>query len=375
MIAKFMQDNPKIKVKEQAFPHIEYLRTILSTAMAGGSPPDVYAHVGFDSFFQYKGATLDITDWYKANAAKRYPTGVDAAYTQNGHFYGVPWTISSCNFLYYNKRMLDGLGFTADDLATFDSWHKVNDAALAKGIQPFAFSGVGWNCVHWISNFMVRSIGPDKTRQIFTGQASWTDPGAVDALNMLKDFYNRGYLGKGSAGEQWPVAVENFFNGKTLEGGLVDALTTNIVGVEKKKGAAAAKNFDFVEFPEMTGGAGKRTDWVYWIYMFAATKGSHEAQKLKLLDALGSKDYQGVGYSRLPEVPAALGATDGVKGDWTATKLTDMYQHATSLVPVGDLAVPTSAQQVLDQELSGVLTGAASVNTVLQHVQSAVSTA
>lgn len=368
MIEKFQEENPGITIEEQAFPHNEYLATILPTAFAGGDPPDILSHVGFQRFLGFSDELLDITDWYTANAQDRYVPGIEAAYELDGHFYGVPWLLGATNFLYFNTEHLERLGFTVEDVQTFADWEEVNQAALAEGLQPFSFAGEGWNCVHWSSIFIDRMIGPERATALFKGEeGKWNDPEMVEAVSIFKDWYDKGYLGEGTVNESWAIALERFFAGETLEGGFVNGITDNIQRVEEE---GTAIPIDFIQVPAMADKPGSSGDWVYWSFIFGATKGDHEEAKIAFLDALGSAEYQQLAYQAVKRPPAAKGATEGVADlHWTTRKLQDMYDNANALVPVADLTVTPETAQVMFDELPGVLAGQVSVEEALANIQ------
>jgi raffinose/stachyose/melibiose transport system substrate-binding protein len=112
-----------------------------------------------------------------------------------GKLYALPRDYESMH-LFYNKDVFSQNGWKPPtNRAEFE---QVADAALAKGIIPFGAGNADWKGVNeWLVTVFFNNVaGPDNVRKALSGELPWTAPPFVEAVELSKAWYNKGYFGK-----------------------------------------------------------------------------------------------------------------------------------------------------------------------------------
>ena len=377
MVASINEQNPDIVLEHTGFQNEDYKATILNTAFAGGAPPDIFASVGFEWLFAFvrPGAVLDITDYYEASLRERYIPGIEATYEFQGRYWAVPWRVGSTPFIHYNLNLLDQIGASEDDLATVDGLMGVCEKSLAAGITPIAFGNKGqWNAVHWISNFVKNFMGAERANALFSmREGSWTDADPIAGAQRMMSFVDNGYFGS-SVNDDYGVPQQKYYAGETL---MLGTGGWEVSGLVRKQADDPDFRGDFTEFPVEQGKPGLGSDWIFWGSLWAASATEDTAAikaRLKVLDALGSAAMQGLSFQVRQYSYAARGAVEasGVEIAGPTAKYYDLYEEATSLLPIPDVAIPTQATATMYEEFQGMLLGHVSVEDALNEIADAI---
>jgi raffinose/stachyose/melibiose transport system substrate-binding protein len=130
-----------------------------------------------------------------------------------GKLYALPRDYESMH-LFYNKAMFAENGWKLPTNRA--EMEAVAEAALAKGIVPFGNGNADWKGVNeWLLTVFINNVaGPDTVRRALTGELPWTAAPFVEAIDLSKSWYQKGYFGKNYfslAGEQ---AFMQAVNGK-----------------------------------------------------------------------------------------------------------------------------------------------------------------
>ena len=128
LIASFQKANPNIQVQLEAFPFAEYHQKV-STAFAGGDPPDVFwMDIRTPSFAQ-QGVLLPLDQYITDQNRKDY---IPAAWTEamyQGKTYGVPMH-ELTEALYVNTKMAQDAGIDLPKtVETAWTWDQFTDVA------------------------------------------------------------------------------------------------------------------------------------------------------------------------------------------------------------------------------------------------------
>ena len=377
MAARINEANPDIVVEHTGFQNEDYKATILNTAFAGGAPPDIFASVGFEWLFAFvrPGAVLDITEYYETNLRDRYIPGVEATYDFQGGYWAVPWRVGSTPFMYYNLDLFEQIGASPEDITTVDGLMSVCEMGLDAGITPIGFGNKGqWNAVHWIANFVKNIMGAERANDLFSmREGTWADAEPIEGVNRMKTFVDNGYLGT-SLNEAYGVGSELFYAGETL---MLGTGGWEVGGLVRKMDEDPDFRADFMEFPVEVGKPGLGSDWIFWGSLWAASATDDQAAihaRLKVLDALGSADLHGLSFQYRQDTYAALGAVEksGVEMAGPTAKKFDLYENATSLIPIPDVAIPTQATATMYEEFQGALLGHVSVEDALTEIADSI---
>jgi len=377
MVSRFNKENPDIIVKHTGFQNEDYKSTILNTAFAGGQPPDIFTSVGFEWLFSFvrEGAVLDITDYYNQNLRQRFIPGIESTYEYGGKYWGVPWGIGGTPFIYYNIDLLEKIGVTSNEINTIEGFENVCDLSLKAGLTPIGFGNKGqWNAVHWISNCVKNIMGSKRAIDLFTMKSGrWDDPEPLEGLNRMKSWVKKNYFGN-TLNETYGVGQERFFAGKTLMLGTGGWVVGGLVKAMKKNPKFQA---DFTEFPVEVGKPGLGSDWIFWGELFAASNTEDEATRaarIRVLDAVSSPSYHAMCFPIRENTYGARGAAElsEVPLDKLSKKKYKLFNNATSLIPIPDVAIPTQATAVMYEEFQGALMDQVSTKEALTNIADAI---
>ena len=189
MLDEFMAENPNIKVNTQSVAFAE-IKKQLSIGVAADQLPDITLCDTVDNnSFAAMGAAVDITKEVEAwGEIDHYFDGPRSSAVYEGKYYGVPF-YSNCLAIMYNKDIFDSLGLAYPD----GSWTWTEFADLVAKTTNEDHYGLT-TCLYKSEEGTFNVIP-------FIWQAgadydNLDSEGAVKALTMINDFYQKGYMSK-----------------------------------------------------------------------------------------------------------------------------------------------------------------------------------
>jgi raffinose/stachyose/melibiose transport system substrate-binding protein len=205
IFAKFHESHPHIQVDFKPYKSTEY-NPILSTGLSQAGGPDV-AQLRSYGLIQplIQAGDLVALDGQVAGLSNFETSALDGARgKKDGKVYGVPLEMSTFQ-VYYNKDI-----FAKQQLQPPASWDQmIADARKlqAAGITPFAAAGKDtWLLPLYDETFAAtRYGGPAFEKKVLAGQAKFTDPdyvAALDVLNQLKPYFPKDQMGLGESDVQ-----------------------------------------------------------------------------------------------------------------------------------------------------------------------------
>jgi raffinose/stachyose/melibiose transport system substrate-binding protein len=205
LIAAFEKANPGIKVNFEAFEAASYA-TVLSTALAGDTGPDLMMVRAYGAFEAVAGANylLPLTTADVPGLAALPEAALTAQTLRaDGKVYGVPFA-SQTMLVIYNRGLFNQLG-----LSVPQSWADLVATAekiKASGKFPFANgTATAWQNETIVSALMSSTIGAAFFDDIRAGKTDFTDPRFVNGLEKLKEisrFFPDGFVGLDYASSQ-----------------------------------------------------------------------------------------------------------------------------------------------------------------------------
>ena len=218
MVGAFEKANPKITMKTTYYQGQD-LRQQVQTALQARSGPDVVRGPSATQTIAWSKAHVlaDLTPY-----AKKWGWGSDLsswavkAFTTDSKLYALPMRVDTM-LLYINKTLFASKGWSQpqnrSDLEAFAS------EAMGQGIIPFGSSSTDWAAAsEWLMTLFWNNFsGPDAVYKALTGEIQFTDPVFVDAVSLLKSYFDKGWIGGGASKYFSVPAAEvgaNFGKGK-----------------------------------------------------------------------------------------------------------------------------------------------------------------
>jgi hypothetical protein len=237
---------PKVKVNYK--PVGDNLPTVVSTAVAGGNPPDMadIAQPGLVAQFVKKGALKPITYSRKVLLANFSPAWVSLG-TFNKKIYGLVFKASNKSTVWYNVPAFKAAGVKAP--ATWTQFTKNAGTIKSSGVPPYSIGGAdGWTLTDLFENIYLRQAGPARYALLTLHKIKWTDASVTSALNtmaqVIGDSTNMAGGTSGAVQTDFPTSVNNVWESPpkaaiVLEGDFVPGVAT----VKSKPGTG------YAEFP------------------------------------------------------------------------------------------------------------------------------
>jgi raffinose/stachyose/melibiose transport system substrate-binding protein len=201
----FEAKNPGVTVKFETFEATNY-NTILSTALAGGSGPDLMfarAYGGLENVAN-AGYLLPLDKTNVPALEKFAPAAVAAETVRSSKItYAVPFA-SQTMLVIYNKDIFDKNGLKEPE--TFDELVKASEKLKAAGIMPFGNgTATAWQNEVMVGGIASTVMGRGFYDDLMAGKADFTDKRYIEALTKLKEitkYFPDGFIGLDYASSQ-----------------------------------------------------------------------------------------------------------------------------------------------------------------------------
>ena len=185
------KSHPGLKVKITWYEK-NPLFAALKTALPAGQGPDTFYLEPDRVEYIDSGYIIPLDNLINWNNIEPWARQV---WMHNGKTYGVPQEAYT-NELYYNKDMLKKLGFElpANGQLSQAQFLDLVKKAKAAGITPIG-QGVGdrpYPGAYISGEALLRKLGPDDYRKLWTGQLSFADPRVVEVLAWVKELVDAG---------------------------------------------------------------------------------------------------------------------------------------------------------------------------------------
>jgi len=228
--------------------------TVLSTAIAGGNPPDLasVSQPGLVNDFQKKGA-LKSMDFARSTLNANYPSDIAKIGVIGDHVYGLLIKGANKSTLWYNVASYRNAGVSAPK-----TWPQLVAAAKTlkqSGTPAYSIGGAdGWTLTDLFENIYLRQAGPTKYDQLSKHEIEWTDASVKKALSTMAQVVgDSGNIAGGTAGAlqtDFPTSVSNVFStspkaAQVIEGDFVPGVVTS------KNQLKAVTGYNVAPFPQV----------------------------------------------------------------------------------------------------------------------------
>lgn len=176
-----------------AYPDTTSYQTTVRQGLQGNDPPDLMT---WWSGFRMEdlvrsGAIAELTEEWNQYEQEGLNPDLAGAFTLDGKIYGAPLNVAYWN-VFYNVHVFEELGLEEPD--TWDEFIQVMDTMKENGITPLANPFEGrWPTFIWFEEFLINT-DPDFYERLVLGEASYTDPEAVEAMEIWKWMIDEGYF-------------------------------------------------------------------------------------------------------------------------------------------------------------------------------------
>jgi len=231
--------------------------TVLSTAIAGGNPPDMadVAQPGLVKQLVQQGHLKPIT-YAKSAISANFTPAWEKLGEVNGKLYALLYKGSNKSTLWYNVNVLKQAGVKAPT-----TWSQlISDAKTIKasGTPAYSLCGAnGWTLTDIFENLYLRRWGQTKYDQLSAHQIKWTDPSVAKTLqDMAQVVGDTGNIYGGTSGAlqtDYPTCVDYAFATppKAAFNFQGDFVSLEILQATHSK---PQKDFNVVPFPTITPG-------------------------------------------------------------------------------------------------------------------------
>jgi ABC-type glycerol-3-phosphate transport system substrate-binding protein len=234
----------------------DQLPTVIGTAVAGGSPPDVaiLPQPGLLKDLVDKGALKPLDNVAGSLMDQNFASVWKNLGTVNGTLYGVYFKAANKSTVWYNVKTFKAAGVNPPK-----TWPEMLTAMTTLrqyGTAPFAMcAGSGWTLTDWFENVYRRTAGKTSYDALTTHSVPWTDATVATAFQRLNEVFgsdaNMAGGKSGALGTAFPNCVNNVFGANptaamVFEGDFV-ASSISTVGPSLQAGS----DFDFFPFPSI----------------------------------------------------------------------------------------------------------------------------
>jgi alpha-glucoside transport system substrate-binding protein len=195
----FQKKNPGVKVKYTSAG--DNVPTVLSTAVAGGNPPDL-ASIGQPGLVKQFAARKAIKpiDFVRPQMLKYYTPSWITLGTSSGKLYGMVFKGANKSTIWYSVSAFKNAGVKPP--ATWTQLLADAKTLRASGTPAFSIDGGdGWPLTDIFENVYIRTAGASKYDLLAAHRLKWTDPSVKVALKtMAQIFGDTGNIYGGTSG-------------------------------------------------------------------------------------------------------------------------------------------------------------------------------
>jgi hypothetical protein len=256
VIAAFNKVYPNVHVKYK--PVGNNLPTVLSTAIAGGHPPDMadIAQPGTIKQYALQGKLKPI-NYAKGTLNANFAPAWQKLGQVNGKQYAVPFKAANKSLYWYNVQSFKTAGVSPPK-----TWAQLTKAAAtlkASGTPAYSMCGAsGWTLTDLFENIYLRTFGPAKYQALSDHKVKWTDASVKKALttmaSIVGDSSNLAGGNSGAVQTDFPTCVTDAFSTPS-KGAIV--FEADFVGgaITSSTKAKPGTDFNAAVFPAITPGA------------------------------------------------------------------------------------------------------------------------
>ncbi|MCL4238953.1 MAG: extracellular solute-binding protein [Anaerolineae bacterium] len=242
----FNETHPGYEAVDNSAGHEDFKTQILVT-IAGDNPPDVFSYWAGarTQFVVDAGRLMSLADFWEENDLDAIiPEGVKAAAIYNDDIYLIPMNAHLTGFWYNTKVMADA-GITKMP----ETWDEFKEACVTlkeAGVHPISLGSMNrWPAQYWFDYTVSYTAGAEYRQKLMAGEAKYTDPEVVTAMEAWKELTDLGCFAPDSNAYDWTEAADMVANGTAA----MNLMGTWISGYLNGLGLEPGVDYDFFPFP------------------------------------------------------------------------------------------------------------------------------
>jgi alpha-glucoside transport system substrate-binding protein len=210
VLEPFKKANPDVTIKYQGAG--DNTAQIVSTAVAGGNPPDLATlpQPGLMKEFATSGKLKPLT-FAKGIVAKNFAADWIKIGSVNGKLYGIFFKASNKSTVWNNVKAFKDAGVTAPK--TWPKFLATGNTIRASGLPPYSIAASnGWTLTDLFENIYLRTAGGAKYDALTAHKIKWTDPSVKAALKLMGAVFTSSNMVGGTSGAlqtDFPTSVNN----------------------------------------------------------------------------------------------------------------------------------------------------------------------
>lgn len=367
-VEQFNEEHEHIYLNIETTAHDDY-RTRLNTQAAGGQLPDIFqVFPGAElSPLVNGGAVLSLNHirdhWL--NDGLLHEEALDD-FSFNDETYAIPSVQNPTSFIFYDKDMIEELGYSAFP-DTYDEFLELINDLRESGTTPIALG----NSAPWvlqsvyISTIADRFTGNDFLDGVFAGERAFTDPDFISALSVIEELTEVGAFNEDLNTMDSNQMIEYFLQGRS---GMVIDGNWGAISILSNK--PEDKNVGVAIIPL------GETNTVSTVYGNAWSLNANlEGDKLEAAETflkwMFNEDfYQGlIGLGRV--VAADVEIPEDSEVEELFLEMLELTNTAPP-APVYDAVLPQAVNNVLENELQAITIGRSTPEESAQKIQEQV---
>jgi raffinose/stachyose/melibiose transport system substrate-binding protein len=293
LVDAFHAANPDIRLEFDYLFNEPYHNKLQSSAIAGQLPDAVFLWPGKRTGeVTGSGAIKDLSPWVEDVRDEFAPAALSPQ-GPNGEIWELPEQVTATHVMFANDRLLDELGLEFPE--TLEELLDQGEVIREAGYIPIAMDNAdGWQMQSTLLSALVeRTAGREWFDRAVSGDASFSDPEFVEAVEVIKTLHDNEMFSPGINQASYGEALTDFVTEEAvyfIDGGW---RTSNLTGEMTEDQYDYVSYNVFPELPNERGQAGStaivagtgfgmnadlegdRADAAWeWIYFFAGPEGS-----------------------------------------------------------------------------------------------------
>lgn len=332
----------------------QYQTVGLPNLLKGRQAPDLYFEWVGDRLATRveDGFAADLTPYLDTTFKGIWNPSLFDKATVDGKVALIPHMADVTTVLWYNKSLFADNGLTPpatmDELigecATFD---KAGVPMIALGNKDL------WPAGNFFSMIASRVVGPELYDSTMRGETSFDDPQWRAAFEQIKAIADAGCVNDSASAINDNEGAQLFFQGKAATHPIGSWLVSWAVDEAPKL------DFDFVNIPAVTDGAGDQTSVMGVMTGYVINEHSTHKDQAAAFMALANSPENVDAFIGAEAVPLALSAADNPAIDDRTARLNDLLATAGTIISPPDTGYDIERADALYQAISQVLGGEA----------------